>query len=332
MNSSLFAKVSFSSIMILVGFSSFCFAQAWIPPKGMGAIAINYQFFQIDDHFTGFGERTDVGHTQANNVIADFSYSLTDKLAVTVGLPFVSTKYEGPSPHILTDGTIPLDDGRWHSTAQDFSFQARYSVLAKPVQITPYVRGIIASNDYEYFGHSAPGVNKNRVQVGTYAGRLLDPIFPNTYLQGGYSYTFGEKILDMRSNYSSLDLELGYFVTPSLRVFGIAAGQVTHSDLDLEEINPRNATNQYFIHHDQIMRVNYLNLGGGASYSINNSIDVYGAVTNTVSGRNVHATKYGITFGVSYGFQGFRPPADVGRASANKGEAFNPVCLCVLKD
>lgn len=73
-------------------------------------------------------------------------------------------------------------------------------------------------------------------------------------------------------------------------------------------------------------------VGAGASDSINNSIDVYGAITNTVSGRNVHATKYGITFGISYGFQGFRPPTDAGRASAKNDEAFNPVCLCAVKE
>lgn len=326
-------KVVSFSLVFQFGLSLLCFSQAWIAPKGNGAISLNYQFVQVDNHIFGFGQRLDRGQIFANTAIADFSYSLTDKLSVSVALPFVSSKYKGSNPHRIrnADGTfsITLDDGTYHSAFQDFSFQARYNIATKPFQITPFVRAIIPSHEYPFFAHAAFGVNSRRLQLGTYAGRVLDPIFPNAYLEGRYSYTFREQILDISTNYSSGDLTLGYFVTPSVRIFGIAVGQLTHGGIDLDSITPTVSTNPYFFHHDRITRHNYLNLGGGASYSVNDAIEVYGAVLNTVSGRNTHAVKYGITFGISYGFQGFRPRNE---QRASQSANFKPVCFCAAKE
>lgn len=327
-------KVFLFATSLQLGFSMLCFGQAWIPPKGMAAISMNYQILQVDNHINGSGVRGDAGHIISNNVIADFSYSLTNKLALSVNIPFVTSKYNGLFPHqIPKEGggfTIPLDDGDYHSTFQDFIFQVRYNVADNPLQLTPFVRATIPSHDYEFFAHSAPGIGTKRIQFGTYAGRVLDPIIPNAYIEGRYGYTFTPNFLDISTNYSSADLTLGYFISPSVRVFGFATGQYTHGGLDIQKIAPKVVTNPYFLHHDQLTRTNYLNLGGGGSYTINDSIDVYGAISNTVSGRNTHAVRYGITFGMSYGFQGFRPP-DSGNRVSNSRDS-KAVCLCAVKE
>jgi hypothetical protein len=328
-------KKSFLFVALLTfGITFVCYGQAWIPPKGMAALSINYQYTEVENHIGSNGERVYGGGIFSNSVMADFSYSLTDKLAVSVNLPFVTSKYDGPGPHKIlnADGTftIPIDDGTYHSTFQDFTFQGRYNIAANPMQITPFVRVIIPSHNYEWFAHAAAGVRTKRVQFGTYAGRVLDPIFPNAYFQARYGFTFHEKILDISRHSSNLDLELGYFVTPDFRVFGLAIGQYSHGGIDMADITNRVSTNPYFLNHDRITRYNSLNVGGGASYTISNAIDVYGALTNTVSGRNGHAVKYGVTFGMSYGFQGFHPPNNNMQASNSRDS--KAVCLCALKE
>jgi outer membrane protein TolC len=55
-------------------------------------------------------------------------------------------------------------------------------------------------------------------------------------------------------------------------------------------------------HHDQISRDNFLNLGGGAAYTLTPSVDVFGSVIHTAAGRNGHALQYGATVGVSWSF------------------------------
>src|ERR1700752_792356 len=103
-----------------LGISTAGFTQAWIPPKGMAAISINYQYFQVDNHVFSTGIRLDRGQIFANTIIADFNYSFTDKFAASVNLPFINSKYSGTFPHRISnsDGTftIPVDDGNYHST------------------------------------------------------------------------------------------------------------------------------------------------------------------------------------------------------------------------
>lgn len=326
-------------LVALFGSSAVCYGQAWIPPKGDGAIAFNYQVFQVDNHLDSQGKQDPSGgKISTNSVIADFSYSFTDKLAFTFGLPFVTTKYDGLKPHRIPNGdgtfTIPLDDGKYHSAFQDFSIQVRYNVVSNPLQITPFVRAVIPSHNYEFFAHSAPGINTQKLQFGLYAGRVLDPLIPNAYVQGRYSFGFNEKILDISARTSNADLEFGYFLTPSVRLFGLVTGQVTHGGVDLSDITsgkyglPVDATNPYFFNHDRITTTNYLNFGGGASYSLNQAIDVYGGMTHTLSGKNGHEIKYALTFGVSYGFQGFRPM----RTQDGAQSEYKRTCVCAISE
>ncbi|MBI1875545.1 MAG: hypothetical protein HYS05_16895 [Acidobacteria bacterium] len=44
---------------------------------------------------------------------------------------------------------------------------------------------------------------------------------PGTFVQARYSYTFVERVIDIAHNRSNLDVEVGYFVNPSFRVFAL---------------------------------------------------------------------------------------------------------------
>ena len=280
----------------LLGRSTPARAQAWTPAQGEGTVSVQFQ-----DAFVRYHQlptvRLDRGHIRGETVQVDFTYGITDKVAVSVALPYVSSKYDGDRPH-----QTAIDNGAYHSTFQDFRFDVRYNISRKGLVVTPFVGTILPSHDYEYFAHSAVGRDVRELQVGAYWAKLLDPVLPGVFITGRYSYGFAERILDISHNRSNLDLEAGYFIKPELRVFALGAGQLTHGGVDLNGNSLVSLGAVLYPHHDQIARDNILNVGGGAAYSLSPSVDVFGSVIRTVAGRNVHALQHSVTIGVSWSF------------------------------
>ena len=94
--------------------------QAWLPPKGEGTVSLSYQNQYVADHVFENGDAHDIGHILSHALTLDVDYSLTGSLAVRVAVPFVAGKYYGPTPHQL-----PMDNGSYHSTFQDFTTDVR---------------------------------------------------------------------------------------------------------------------------------------------------------------------------------------------------------------
>ena len=142
--------------------------------------------------------------------------------------------------------------------------------------ITPYVGSVVPSHDYAFYGHSAFGEQLNEVQVGTFVAKLFTSGVPGMFVSSRIAYGFVEKVLDISHNRSMADLEVGYFVTPSFRAFGMANAQQTHGGIDLFRSNGQAGLPAPLVPvHDVIQRVNYVNLGGGFAYSINDSFDMF---------------------------------------------------------
>jgi hypothetical protein len=292
-------------------------AQAWLPAQGEGSVSLVVQDMYSKYHFlptTGF----DRGHVQSENVTVDVAYGLTDKIAVNIGIPWVASKYTGTSPHPLVDssgpvpvlyGVNPLDDGKYHETFQDFRFALRYNVTRRGMVLTPFVGSIMPSHDYTSFAHAAPGRDLKELQLGVSAARLLDSLVPGLFVQGTYSYGVTEQVLDISHNRSNMALELGYFVTPRLRLLALNTGQITHGGIDLTLNSRADLGPLLFSHHDQINRENYMNVGGGASYALTEAVDLFGSVIHTVAERNGHALEYGLTAGLSWSFSTGRSKA-----------------------
>ena len=66
-------------------------AQAWLPAKGEGTVSVLVSNTLSKDHFLP-DQRYDFGHIDANTVLFDVTYGLTDRMAVTVGLPIVDVE------------------------------------------------------------------------------------------------------------------------------------------------------------------------------------------------------------------------------------------------
>jgi len=181
-------------------------AQAWLFPKGQGAVSLSYQNLYVADHAYENGDAHDIGHVLSHALTLDVDYSFTDKLAVRVAVPYIAARYYGPKPHQL-----PMDDGTYHSTLQDFTTDVRYNLTKRRVVLTPFFRVVVPSNSYTYFAHSAAGRDQREYHFGTNFGRRLDPLIPKAYMQAQYSYALVERVLGIAPNRSNFEFQLGRF-------------------------------------------------------------------------------------------------------------------------
>lgn len=273
------------------------FAQAWVPLKGEGAVALAVQQLNVKKHLASTTQ-TDAGHTNTFVVLADLTYGLTDKAAVDVAMPFVSTKYSGIRPHPNTS----IDDGSVHGAFTDLRVALRYNLTRKGAVLTPYIGTVVPSHEYQYYGHSAFGQRLRELQVGTYVAKLFTSGLPNTFVSGRVGYGFLQKVQDIKHNRSTGDLEVGYFVTPTFRTFGMASAQYSHGGIEFPAGGLAAVPAEYKLVHDVIQRVHFLNLGAGFAYSVRESFDVFGSFSRQVAGRNGHVLNRGVTIGASWSF------------------------------
>ena len=300
-------------------------AQAYLPAKGEGAVSFLYQDVFVKNHYFG-PTPVDNGQITSQMLVLDVNYGITDKLAVSVGIPWIAARYNGTKPHPIAwnnSTPTPLDDGTYHSTFQDFRFDVRYNITRRGVALTPFVTTTVPSHDYTYFAHAAPGLKLREVQFGATAARLLDNVVPGLFVQGSYSYAVTQKPVDLAHNRSLANLEVGYFVTPKLRLMALTVGQRSHGGIDLTSTS-RVDLGPLFQHHDQIARVNFVNQGAAVAYSLTEKFDVYGSLLRTLSERNGHAIDHALSLGLSWSYS-TRRAGNRAIVSADRSLA---KCLC----
>jgi hypothetical protein len=302
-------------------------AQAWLSPKGEGTISLSYQNQYVADHVFESGDAHDIGHILSQALTLDVDYSLTSNLAVRVAVPFIAGKYDGPYPHQL-----PMDNGTYHSTFQDFTTDIRYRLTKRGVAVTPFFRAVIPSNSYTYFAHSAAGRDQREYHLGTNFGRRLNPLIPNAYIQAQYSYAFVERVLGIAPNRSNLEVQLGYFLNPRISLLATGQWMYTHSGLDFN-YNLVNAglSDDQWIHHDQIAKASLLDVGGGTSFAVTPSWLMFLTVARSIEGRNAHLHAAVVTIGVSrsFGAKHAVERSSLGPGGDSVAEANRPlVCTC----
>jgi len=274
------------------------------------------------------GDAHDIGHILSHVLTLDVDYSLTDKLAVRVSVPYVDGKYDGTKPHQL-----PEDNGLYHSTFQDFTTDVRYNLTKRHLVVTPFFRVVVPSNSYTYFAHSAAGRDLREYHLGTNFGRRLNPILPRAFLQVQYSYAFVERVLGIAPNRSNVEFQLGYFLTRRLSVLATGQGMYTHSGVDLNfNLVHAGLPADQWVHHDQIAKATLFDLGGGTTFALTPSWQMFFTVARSIEGRNGHLHASVVTIGMSRVF-GTRS-ARGERASLPSGEQSGPganrplVCTC----
>ena len=309
------------TLVVFLFTTSTAFAQAWLPAKGEGNVSVLFSNTLSTRHYLP-DVAYDRGHIDANTMLFDVTYGVSDRMAVTVGLPMVTSRYRGSFPH----RPITLDDGNWHTSAQDFRLNVRYNVFRGPVHITPFIGSYLPANDYEYFAHAAPGRQLKEMATGVSAGRLFAEL--GLVLQGQYAFNFSQGALDYSRRFSTASVESAYFLTTRLRLMASASGRIGHTGIDLP-VNGALLTPDQFLHHDQISRESFFNLGGGTAISITDTTDLFVAYSRTVTGRNTHATDRGLSIGMSWSFG--RPGGDETLASRDGRQGSLVRCLCEKK-
>jgi hypothetical protein len=274
--------------------------QAWLPPKGGGAVSLTLGHYAFDGHLAADGRKDPFGGTRAESMWVEGIYALTDRLALSAGLPFVTTKLTGSFPEGVALG--PLDDGDYHGDFQDVRLELAFSLLSGDLGFSPFVGLGVPSHEYEYVGEAVPGKGLREVVVGVAAGRSLSPFLPRVYLHARYAYALVEAVDEdvSKLDRSNLDCELGYQVSSRLLTRLLARFQVTHGGLDLEDMRHHP---DFFRAHDRAARTNYFNLGLGAAFSLGPSWDVYAIFIKTLSGENAHQSR-SLSVGATYYFGG----------------------------
>src|SRR6185295_6001789 len=79
-----------------------CSAQVWVPSKGEGSASIIYQNVVFDGHFLDDGSREPAGQggSAARNLLFEWEYGLTNRVAVSLSLPYTWNRYTGTEPPV----------------------------------------------------------------------------------------------------------------------------------------------------------------------------------------------------------------------------------------
>jgi hypothetical protein len=298
------------------------FAQAWPMPKKTGAVSLVYQWIDNTGHRLSDGVLLDDGKSHNQGLAVAVDYGVSEKLSVSLGIPFVGAKFLGPNlPPVPPELQSPNDlDGEWHSGFQDFALSARYNVLSHGAFVlTPAVAVVIPSHAYAYRGEAVLGRRLKELQVGVNLGRTLDEISSNLYVSARYAYAFVEQAeVDVPNNRSDAGLEIGFLPVPKLTLQGMLLWQRTHGGLRFGTMPPGTPvfpgdvnTPERVLEHDRLLRDNSFHLAGALSYAFG-SVDVFAQYLAYVSGTDTHAGRL-VSVGVTWYFN--RPGSRSGAPS-----------------
>jgi hypothetical protein len=255
-------------------------------------------------HYFGSVE-TDIGHSRSNSFLLGLEYGFTDHLVADVGLGYGYNKYYGSSPHAGSN----LDNGNYHGTFADYTVGVRYQALREPFVLTPFIGAVIPSHDYVYKAHSAVGKDLHEMAVGFHLARRLDPLVDQAFIHVSYSYSFVEHVLGIHHDKSLVNLDLGYFVIPTLGFRAAGVWGHSHGGLNIPDDLTTPELRQ---HHDQLSRDSFVNLGIGVTYALTGAVDVYAGYARTLWGVNGHKVDPALSFGFAWSFS----PARIARALA----------------
>ena len=320
--------------------------QAWVPPKGEFYFGLSYQmldarrhlgpkilegpertpveqFFDID--IVDASEKVPGEKMQSQVVVVDGDFGVTDRLALSAAVAYVSALYVGDGGWYAPD-----DDGNWHGSFQDMQFGARYmAVNTQAWTVTPFASVRFPTNDYAVLGHSSRGLGLNELQVGTHVGRIvtIDEV-PRFYVQGSYSYAFMENVSeDVKLDRSDVRLELAYihgpltvqFLTTWLDIHGGISTENIGADLlgivTLDEFFANPDSHPSFHSHDRALAARHWNLGGGLSFQVSDTVDLFVSLNNVIWGENTTQSRT-VNVGMSWGFQAF---GGIGRTRIPRG-------------
>lgn len=270
---------------------------------GHGSFSVSYQVIHTDG-FEATTGKLDVGTTDTRVVNLTARYHLTDRWTTTLGIPLIRKRYQGGVPHdprlLSPPRDAPfIDDGNYHTSWQDWFFKAGYLAHTGPLQIEPFLAVGVPSQDYPFFAASAVGQNQTKVELGV--DFLYTPGLSDAWYRLELGYVFVEEVLDVSTDHWRLDVELGYFFSPrwSARVFLLLK---EGDGLNFPDDFPLPRTGEQWYQHDRMVKHNYLNLGLGADWAINDRYSLSMSALKTINGDQIFPVEYAFTLGLTRSF------------------------------
>lgn len=263
-------------------------------PKGEGVVSITYHNVEAEGHFTRTGDRLALGGSQSQAVQILLDYSLTDRVALTLSIPYLWARNGAdPSPVL---GHTGIDDGRYHSTWQDWRVGVRRSLLEGALAASGSIDFVIPSHNYDVRGEAAPGRGLHEMIAAIQAGRQ----FPSQlYLHARYAHAFVENDLNISTDRDNLDLEIGLPISERITVSVVGGWQETRGGLTDAVFSHPDSTE--FLEHDRLLDADHVNVGVGARASLSETIVLHASYVRTVAGENTHFGS-GFAFGASWRF------------------------------
>lgn len=270
-------------------------AQAWVPPAGIGVVSVVYQTISNTNHRLTDGSLFDGYDSVSRGVLFSLDYAFTDRFSLTVGVPYLGSKYTGPEPSFFG---LPIDDCFcWNHGWQDFGVTARYNVANGAFALTPSISLGVPTHDYDYFGEAVLGRNLNEVRLAVDVGRRLDAISDRLSVSARYSYAIVETVLDLPNNRSNIAIDADILATRKLSTRVGAAWQRSHGGLRSTEM----VTEEQYSQYDRILKDNNVHITGGVSYSLPR-VDVFASFVHYAAGTDTHVG-HAITAGLSIPFE-----------------------------
>ena len=175
----------------------------------------------------------------------------------------------------------------------------RYNILDRGLTVTPVIAATIPSHHYRTIGEAAPGQDRLALHTGVSVGRLLDPLLPNAYIHGRYIYSFVQPLRGIPLDRQRAELEVGYGITPTVEVRALGNWMRTYGGVGFVETYNNDLA--LFLEHDRLLPSRHWQVGGAATVSLTDSIDLDGAVVTFLAGAD---TRYGtgVNVGLTWRF------------------------------
>jgi hypothetical protein len=297
------------TLALCIASSTAAFAQAWVPPAGVGSVTVAVQNLDHTGHRVTDGTFHEVGTSVHNFIDISFDYAITDRWSITAAIPLVFAKYTDDDPLPDFVPFLPVDECRcWQSGWTDFGFTARYNLVNGAFGLTPSISVGVPSHQYNFQGEAALGERLKEVRLAVDAGRRLDVISPRLSIEGRYSYAFVEEVIDVPVDRSNAALESGFLVTRQLAARVLLAWQRVHGGLRIGSpsgdpfVPPGEVdTPERLYEHDRLLRDNNFRLGAAVVYSME-KMDVFASYIELLRGNDSHGGR-SITIGVSWPFE-----------------------------
>ena len=276
--------------------------------KGSGQFVVTYQLNATDGFESDIGALP-IGSIDTQVLNFELQYALTDRLTVIAGIPYVRKRYNnGPLPHdpLLLDPPRPyienVDQGGWNSDFQDFNIGAKYRVRDGAFSVEPFVYLGIPSQEYPFYGNAAIGQQLTRLQVGS--SLMWYPGLSNAYYSADIGYVFVEETLGVSVNYWNIRAEAGYQFGPRLtgRLFGLlkkGSGLAVPTDFPGF---PGQLNDELWYQHDRTLKHNYMNIGIGVDWVLNDRYSVSSNYMEMVWEDQVNILEYAFTLSVVRAF------------------------------